>query len=399
MAVKVREWKGAWWLFVDHKGQRRARRVGAGKPGKRAAEVAAEKIAAKLALGDLSVLEPEPAQPAPAPTFREVYEEWLQKYPALNAVRPSTLHNYQSFAEHHLLPRFGALPITAITVQAVEDFIEAKRAPGGSVRRQGKALSDGSLRTGLLALRLILKRAARRKLIPASPMGDVEWRGTPHVEQVDPFTGGELRAILTVADRLEPDFATLLRVWMQSGMRAGEVAGLQWQDIDVTTGIVKIRRTWSNRRIGPTKNAHSTRDVSILHPVAEDTEEWRPGVPEESRTVLHGLRRLTVRTFEPDAFVFQRDGQPLSSMAVHRSWKRMLLAARVRYRMPEQLRHTFASTMLSRNAPLLYVQQQGGWRSASVLLRVYARWMPQPSATPAQPTLASEPRASSRNAS
>ncbi|PYO50747.1 MAG: hypothetical protein DMD84_14935, partial [Candidatus Rokuibacteriota bacterium] len=44
---------------------------------------------------------------------------------------------------------------------------------------------------------------------------------------------------------------------------------------------------------------------------------------------------------------------------------------------PEQLRHTFASTMLSRNAPLLYVQHQGGWRSASVLLRVYARWLPQ----------------------
>ncbi|PYN02525.1 MAG: hypothetical protein DME07_09805 [Candidatus Rokuibacteriota bacterium] len=41
------------------------------------------------------------------------------------------------------------------------------------------------------------------------------------------------------------------------------------------------------------------------------------------------------------------------------------------HRSPEQLRHTFASTMLSRNAPLLYVQQQGGWRSASVLLRDY----------------------------
>ncbi len=60
----------------------------------------------------------------------------------------------------------------------------------------------------------------------------------------------------------------------------------------------------------------------------------------------------------------------------------------------EMLRHTFASTLLSRNAPLLYVQQQGGWRSAGVLLRVYARWLPQdvgtaaqalPSATPAQP--------------
>jgi integrase len=64
-------------------------------------------------------------------------------------------------------------------------------------------------------------------------------------------------------------------------------------------------------------------------------------------------------------------------MDLHRDWKRALAAAKVRYRSPEQLRHTFASTMLSRNAPLLYVQKVGGWRSASVLLRVYARWVPE----------------------
>lgn len=80
---------------------------------------------------------------------------------------------------------------------------------------------------------------------------------------------------------------------------------------------------------------------------------------------------------DPEAFVFGRSRVPLSSMALHRRWRRTLTAAKVRYREPEQLRHTFASTMLSRNAPLLYVQGQGGWRSASVLLRVYARWMPQ----------------------
>ena len=72
-------------------------------------------------------------------------------------------------------------------------------------------------------------------------------------------------------------------------------------------------------------------------------------------------------------------------MEVHRAWRRVLTAAKVRYRSPEQLRHTFASTMLSRNAPLLYVQQQGGWRSASVLLRVYARWMPQAGALTSPP--------------
>jgi len=44
MAVKVRERKGAWWLFVDYKGRRKARRVGVGKEGKKAAQTAAEQI-------------------------------------------------------------------------------------------------------------------------------------------------------------------------------------------------------------------------------------------------------------------------------------------------------------------------------------------------------------------
>src|SRR5262245_4764463 len=72
---------------------------------------------------------------------------------------------------------------------------------------------------------------------------------------------------------------------------------------------------------------------------------------------------------------------------VNAQWRHTLRVAKVRYRNPEQLRHTFASTLLSRNAPPLYVQQQGGWRSAAVLFRVYAQWMPQgePDATPAQP--------------
>jgi integrase len=140
----------------------------------------------------------------------------------------------------------------------------------------------------------------------------------------------------------------------------------------------------SRRRLGPTKTGIE-RDVPVLHPIADDTQDWRPGLTDAAKSTLHGLKRLAVRSLEPEAFLFQRGGEPLSSMAVHRSWRRVLVAAQVRYRSPEQLRHTFASTMLSRNAPLLYVQQQGGWRSAAVLLRVYARWMPQPSATQAQP--------------
>src|SRR5215470_3574020 len=58
VGVRLNQWKGAWWLFVHHKGQRRRKRVGPGPQGKKAAELAALKIRAKpqswLSLGATS---------------------------------------------------------------------------------------------------------------------------------------------------------------------------------------------------------------------------------------------------------------------------------------------------------------------------------------------------------
>ena len=100
-----------------------------------------------------------------------------------------------------------------------------------------------------------------------------------------------------------------------------------------------------------------------------------PGATPETRSLLTRVRARRVQSIEPEGFVFGGVA-PLHPDAVNRQWKRLLRVAQVRYRPAEQLRHTFASTLLSRNAPVLYVQQQGGWQSAAVLLQVYARWLP-----------------------
>jgi len=238
-----------------------------------------------------------------------------------------------------------------------------------------RLVSDASAEGGDDAARAIMTTDSRPKTVAIAGEG---------------FTVG---GMAKGAGMLRPDLATMLRLWAQTGMRAGEVCGLQWQDVDLEAGTALVRRTWSRQRLGPTKTGIICA-VSFLHPTTETTAEWRPGVTAESRALLTGLRRLTVRSLEPSAFVFGGGATPIHSMDLHRDWKRVLGAAKVRYRSPEQLRHTFASTMLSRNAPLLYVQKAGGWRSASVLLRVYARWVPegvesvaalQPVATQAQP--------------
>ncbi len=383
MGVRVREKvKGSkvYWLFIHYNGRRRTKRVG----DKKAAELAATKLRAKLAEGDATVLARPPVAAPSAPlTFRELAEEWRLKYAALHAIRSSTMETYERFTRGHLLPYFGAMPISAITATAIEDFIECKRGPGGSTRFKGKGLADSSLRSGLLALRLILTRAVRLKLLPGNPIDAVEWRSAQRVENVDPFTAAELRAMLAVP-AVDGDLLTLLELWARTGLRAGEVAGLQPQDVDLEAGAVLVRRTWTRERLGPTKTGRERR-VSFGHPTVEDSLEWRPRADVVDAMAAR-IRRLKRTPLDPTGFLFtQPDGRPWSSSSMNSAWRRALAKAGVRYRPAEQLRHTVASTLLSRGAPLLYVQAVGGWRSAGVLLKVYARWMDTGLGVPAHP--------------
>jgi hypothetical protein len=138
-----------------------------------------------------------------------------------------------------------------------------------------------------------------------------------------------------------------------------------------------VRATWSHGRLGPPKNRYSERTTSFLYPTAEPmTTEWRPASTRDSRLVLGGLRRLP-GPMDPSAFVF-RGAEPHAAAKLRGVWARVLTAAGItRYRPPETLRHSWASILLSRNAPLLAVVRAGGWRNARVLLDVYAKWVPE----------------------
>src|SRR5438128_1856733 len=103
MGVTVREKKKGqgYWLFISHKGKRKSKRVG----DKRAAELAATQIRAKLALGDLGVFNP-PEPPPPAvvvPTFGPVARDWLAWH-AGSGSRHGTHAIYESAVTHHLVP-------------------------------------------------------------------------------------------------------------------------------------------------------------------------------------------------------------------------------------------------------------------------------------------------------
>lgn len=126
MGVQVKEWKGAWWIFVNHKGRRKAKRIGKGEEGEKAATAAAEKIQARLVLGDLSPLEkPRPREI----TLREYGHQWLATDVALR-LKPATEEKYTTVLRKYRLPEPGNLPLSGITREKVKTILQGKLMEG-----------------------------------------------------------------------------------------------------------------------------------------------------------------------------------------------------------------------------------------------------------------------------
>ena len=102
MGVTVRERpedSGVYWVYINHKGKRKAKKVG--RDRKLALDVA-KKIEAKLTLNDLDILTEKPQ----APLFKEYADNWLEtNIKALRRI--STYERYRDILERHVYPALG----------------------------------------------------------------------------------------------------------------------------------------------------------------------------------------------------------------------------------------------------------------------------------------------------
>jgi integrase len=233
----VKERNGAWWLFVDFKGRRKAKRVGVGTHGKKAAQAAAEKIEARLALGDTSVFDVR----TPALTLHEHSDRWLKSYVAVH-LKAGTAEKYEAVTAKHWLPTLGGAPLAALHREEIKRTLGAKLASGLKV----------STARGLLnVLRACLSSAVEDRLIPANPatrLGRFAARSGDASEAVETFTRDELATLLETAERETSETYPLILTLARTGLRIGEALTLQVDDLDFRRRELWVRRTWGSRR-------------------------------------------------------------------------------------------------------------------------------------------------------
>jgi integrase len=364
MAVKVRERKGAWWLFVDHKGRRKAKRVGVGPQAKKAAYSAAEKIQAKLALGDASVFE---ETRTPARTLREHSDNWLKTYVAVH-LKPGTEEKYRAIMDKHWLLSLGRTPVASLHRDDIKRTLGEKLAGG----------LKASTACGLLnVLRACLTADVEDRVIsanPASRLGKFAARSGDTSAVVDPFTREELSTLLEAAERQMPEAYPLVLTLARAGLRIGEALTLRAEDLDFRRRELWVRRTWGSRR-------KALGDRRINPP--KSNKARRVDMSEQLCRVLGSCLTLrqaeaVVQGKEPAPWLFVgSDGGPMTPGAFWQNvWRPLLRRAEIRYRKPHALRHTFASLLLANKESPAYVKEQMGHSSIKITVDSYGHLIP-----------------------
>ncbi|MBF0526728.1 MAG: hypothetical protein HQK56_16710, partial [Deltaproteobacteria bacterium] len=111
MAVKVREkpkGSGIWWVFIDHDGKRKAKKIGRDK---KMAQDVAKKIEAQLTLNDCGLVDKN--DKPKTPLFKDYADQWLEGY-IKHMRRHSTYQRYRDVLRMYVVPVIGAMLIDEI---------------------------------------------------------------------------------------------------------------------------------------------------------------------------------------------------------------------------------------------------------------------------------------------
>jgi integrase len=209
-------------------------------------------------------------------TIAEAGKLWLDSC-ELSGLERATLVDYRRHLELHIVPLLGAVKLSQLTVPMVRSFADTLRKNGTSsamVRKLRVSLSSiltDALERGLVAQNIIKGMRKQRR-------GNEADRHKGKLEVgVDIPTPGEVRTFLA---HLEGRWRPLLLTTIFTGLRASELRGLRWSDVNLARGELHVRQRADRYRVvGRPKSETSVRSVPLPPMVVNILREHRLACP------------------------------------------------------------------------------------------------------------------------
>lgn len=283
-------------------------------------------------------------------TVVEYLEKWLHLIKKNRA--ENTYASYKIACDTHIIPHLGGLTLRKLRPLDVQEWVS-------------ESLRDAKPRAAqnaFVVLRAALKKAVELEQIPSNPCNVIE-KPKHSRESIFPFTLEETKQIL---DATESDpYHALYGLAFSTGMRSGELYGLQWKNVDLNAGTLRVCRqaTEISGRVvacSPKSNA-GHRTIELTPKVIESLKLRRALTAGDKRS-----SRVAEVFCTTQGKYMRRSGWR------KRHWEPLLKRLKLQYRGFHHARHTYATLALSAGVPVAVVSQILGHSKPSVTWDIYS---------------------------
>ena len=195
------------------------------------------------------------------PLFRSYAEAYLKRYKQ-RKIGANTMVGYQGYLENHLYPAFGNLPVDAITVDRVQDFM---------LLETDKGSARASIDKMMQLMKQIMESAVEDELILRNPCRSKKlYNPSAKQTRVLPYSPSVFKQMERLLPLLPTENDRLyLGLCMYAGLRQGEIVALRWEDIDFDVGFIHVCRAieYAAKNVGtikPPKTDNGVRDIPIM---------------------------------------------------------------------------------------------------------------------------------------
>jgi integrase len=294
-------------------------------------------------------------------TVGDYLDRWLNDS-VRGSVKQRTFENCSYIVRKYLIPALGRVKLKALTPAHVQGLYRSKLDSGLSTATVQRIHTD---------LHKALKQAVRWGLVPRNVTEAVQ-APRPAKKEIQPLTPEQSRALLYAAreDQLEAFYVLAIT----TGLRRGELLGLRWQDVDLERGKLQVRqqlvRTKKDGLTFTSPKGDKSRSVRLTRNAAEALKRHR-------KRQLENKLRLAGLWQETGLVLTTPTGTPLDPDSLGKRSLRPLLerAGLPRIRIHD-LRHTFATILLSRGTHPKVVQEMLGHANISQTMDTYSHVLP-----------------------
>jgi integrase len=285
-------------------------------------------------------------------TVTDLIDAWLDAGEA--TLKPGTVAYYRKVANAYIIPKIGRLKLTSLTPDAVQRLVTPWQ-------------KAGKHRTAT-KIHAVLHRACQLAVLwgwlAANPCDRI-LRPAYRATRKEMWSADELTTFLTGA-RDHPLYPLYLLL-VTTGLRLGEALALTWNDLDLTTGLLAVRR--SVQRIAGDWVATSPKTRAGERAIGLPADV----VTELKRHRVRQIERLGERGWNASGLVFtNQTGGVLCPSVVQHNLARLCNRLGIPRLTAHGLRHLHASLLISGGLPVTDVSRRLGHANAAVTMTVYA---------------------------